>query len=337
MPRGYRNDSVEIRPKTKTINITLINGGVGDLIAALTPIDYILRKYPWVTPITWVPDMMVDISRNLLPDHAQVYSYTDMRGKYDPSRTTKTTQWDGHTSAMRLHCVDYAYIKLCDELPPIQERNYLRLKPCSIPIVFRPPVKYVVITTGYTADVKEFRAEYVNEVAKYVRGRGLQVVFLGSTATKTGGDHVIRGSFSQDIDYSQGFNMVDHTTLLEAASIMYYAKAVVGVDNGLLHVAGTTDVPIVGGFTFVSPESKMPYRYNELGWNFYPIVPDEDLKCKFCQVNTNFLYGHDYRKCMFRKEKEMQDRVNLCTKQMRPEKFIKQLEKILWSHRNVRS
>ncbi len=314
------------RPKTKTINITLLNGGVGDLIAALTPVDYILRRYPWITPLIWMPDMMVEIAKNLLPDFAQIFSYTEMRGKYDPSRTTKTTEWDGHTSAMRLHCVDYAYIKLCDDLPPIEQRNYLKLRPLPRPEI---PNDYVVITTGYTSDVKEFRAEYVNEVAKYIRSKDLDVVFLGSSSTKTGGAHTIYGSFDAEIDFSQGHNFIDKTTLLQAAGIMSHAVAVVGVDNGLLHVAGCSDVPIVGGFTFITPESKMPYRHNQLGWNFYPVVPDESLECKFCQTDTNFLYGHDYRKCMFRGNEATKYRVNLCTKQMRPEKFIAHLETVL--------
>ena len=312
-----------MKPKTKTINITIINGGVGDMVAALTPIDYILRKYPWVTPLIWMPDLMVDLARNLLPEGTQVYSYTEMRGRYDPSRPTKTTQWDGHTSAMRLHCVDYAYIKLCDELPDVFDRNYLKLKNSELhlPRVDVPrPDRYVVVTTGYTADVKEFRPEYVNEVVKYIKSRGREVVFLGSTASETGGNHVIRGTFSQNIDYSQGINLVDKTTLLEAAAVMDHAELVVGVDNGLLHVAGTTDTPIVGGFTFVTPESKMPYRYNKLGWAFWPVIPDDDLGCRFCQVTTNFLYGHDYRKCMHRGNNE--ELVNACTKQLRPEKFI---------------
>lgn len=331
MSSGHTDDVVEIRPQTRTINITFINGGVGDLVGALTPVDYIMRKYPWITPLVWMPDMMVDLARNLLPDHAQVFSYTDMKRKYDPSKPTKTTQWDGHTSAMRIHCVDYAYMKICDELPPVEERNYLKLKNPKkfLPEDFDPLCQYVVITTGYTSDVKEFRPQYVNEIVKYVKSRDLNVVFLGSTATKTGGAHVIRGTFSQNIDYSQGVNLVDKTDLLEAAAIMYYATAVVGVDNGLMHVAGTTDVPIVGGFTFITPESKMPYRNNFLGWNCYPVVPDETLKCRFCQTDTNFLYGHDYRKCMFRKEKGMEYRVNLCTKQMTPDKFIKHLDVIL--------
>jgi len=31
---------------------------------------------------------------------------------------------------------------------------------------------------------------------------------------------------------------------------------------------------------------RMPYRHNKLGWEAYPVVPDETLKCRFCIENT---------------------------------------------------
>ncbi len=315
------------RPKTKTINITLINGGVGDLVAALVPIDYMLRRYPWITPLIWIPDMMLDLAKNLLPAGTEVYSYSEMKGRYIPNRPTKTTQWDGHTSAMKIHCVDYAFLKMLDELPPISDRNYLRLKPGTDVEKFFLPKKFIVITTGFTSDVKEFLPEYINKVVDYAHAKEYAVVFLGSSNTKTGSYRPITAAFREEIAFGKGLNLVDKTTLLECAEIMSRAACVVGVDNGLLHVAGTTDVPIVGGFTFITPESKMPYRHDQLGWNFFPVVPDSSLACAGCQVTTNFLYGHDYRKCLWRGVDE--SKVNLCARQMRAEKFIQHLDQIL--------
>lgn len=320
------------RPKTKTINVTLINGGVGDLVGALTPIDYALKRYPWITPLIWLPDMMKELAQNLLPPGTNVFSYSEMKGRYEPTRITKTTQWDGHFSAMKIHSVDYAFQKMLDELPPIEERNYLRYKPgqpgsarFDFPLILQE--KYVVITTGFTSEVKEFLPQYVNEIVDYIHSKKYGVVFLGQSNTPTGGHHVIHGKFRHEINFAKGINLVDKTTLLQAAEVINNASCVVGVDNGLLHVAGTTEVPIVGGFTFITPESKMPYRHNQLGWNFYPVLPDESLSCKFCQVTTNLLYGHDYRNCLW--QGEYDNRRYLCVKQMRPEKFIAHLEKIL--------
>lgn len=316
-----------MKPKTKTINILHLDGGVGDQIAALTVTNYIIKRYPWITPLVWVPDFLVDFAKNVLPEDTFVKGFTEMRGQYDPTKSTKTTKWDGNTSAMKIHLVDYAFHKLCDENPSITEKNYLRVDFSSNIYKYDHFEKYVVFTTGFTADVREFTPKTVNTLASYVKSKGYGAVFLGSTQTKTGSSFVIKGKFKEEIDYSQGINLIDKTSLLDAAYIMQNSKAVLGIDNGLMHVAGCTDAKIVGGFTTVSPEIRNPIRYNQLGWNCYNVVPDESLSCKFCQQTTNFLYGHDYRNCWYKEKKERS--TISCVDQMTADKFIAHLEKIL--------
>lgn len=308
-------------PKTKTINIIFMNGGVGDHIASLTAVNYITKQYPWITILLWTPDFLVDFSKNVLSETVQVKGFSQMKRSYEPTKPTKTTQWDGHTSPMKIHLIDYAFLKLCDENPSIEHKNYLQVDLTKIQVNHALPDKYIVITTGYTAKVREFPAFSINEIVKYAKGKGYETVFLGQTQTKTGTSHTIKGNFDENIDFSAGANLIDQTTLLEAAGIMSDSKAVLGVDNGLLHVAGCTHVPIIAGFTTVSPQMRLPIRNNELGWNCYPIVPGIELNCSFCQEKTNFLFGHDYKNCMYKD--------NLCTSLMTADKFIKHLEDIL--------
>ncbi len=317
-----------LRPKSKTINVLLQSGGVGDVIASLTAVNYILKKYPWITPLIWVPDAIKELARNLLPEDSMIWSFSEMKGRYSPERPTKSTLWDGHTSAMKIHPVDYGFLKLCDELPETEDKNYLRLRPDKIEFKDDGPSKYVVVTTGFTADVREFRPDIVIEVVKYIKSTGHEVVFLGDPRAKTGTQHIITAKFDEEA-LSHGINLVGKTTLVDAAMIINNAAAIVGVDNGLLHVAGITETPIIGGFTTVSPKIRMPYRHNELGWKFSPVTPDESLGCKYCQQKDNFRYGHDYKNCIYKGEIGFSEVVNLCTKQMRPEKFIKQLELVL--------
>lgn len=313
-------------PRTKTINIMLLDGGVGDHIAALVAVQYILKKYTWVTPLIWVPDFLVDVAKNVLPKDTFIKGFSELKGRYDPTKPTKTTKWDGVVSPMKIHCVDYAFLKLCDENPSIVDKNYLQIDCTGIDTqVFNIPDKYVVYTTGFTADVREWPSKEINKVVNYTKDKGYEAVFLGQTQTKTGVAHNIKGNFKQEIDFSAGINLIDKTSLLEAAAIMDKAKAVLGVDNGLLHLAGCTATSIIGGFTTVNPEIRMPIRNDILGYNYYAVRPDKSLSCSFCQQNTNFLYGHDYRNCMFKEP----EKNNLCTTQMKAEKFIQHLEKLL--------
>ncbi len=316
-----------MKPKTKTINVMLLDGGVGDDICSLVAVDYMIRKYPWITPLVWTKDFLVDFAKNVLPEGTYVKGYSEMRGQYDPTRPTKTTKWDGNTSPMKIHLLDYAFLRLLDENPPIYEKNYLRVKFDQVKSqVFDLPSKYVVFTTGFTAGVREWIAPEVNKTAKYVLDKGYIPVFLGQTQTKTGLAHVIEGKFNEQIDFNLGINLIDKTNLLEAATIMQHSSGVLGVDNGLLHVAGCTDAKIVGGFTTVSPQIRMAIRHDILGWEYYPVTPNSSACDKlFCQEKTNFLYGHDYRNCLFKDP----DRKLKCIQDMTADRFITQLEKFL--------
>lgn len=307
------------KPQTKTVNYVLMNGGVGDHIASLTAIDYISKQYPWIRILLWVPDFLVELAKNVLPESVNTRSYTNMKYQYDPSKPTRTTEWDGLISPMKIHCVDYGFLKLCDELPNIEHKNYLQIKTDKIAIKHILPQRYVVITTGYTAKVREFPAKTVNEIAQYIKAKGYEVIFLGQNQTDTGAHHKIKGQFDSEIDYTAGLNLIDKTSLIEAASIINNATALVGVDNGLMHLAGVTETNIVGGFTTISPSKRWPIRHNQLGWSCYSVVPE--VNCKFCQEKTNFLFGHDYRNCLY---KDTQ-----CTAEMTSDKFIAHLERIL--------
>lgn len=315
---GYMLPSA-FKPKRETVNFILMHGGVGDHVSSLVALNHIIKNYPWITPLIWTPDFLTDFAKHLLPK-AIINNYTSMARKYDSRITTKTTAWDGIISPMKIHCLDYAFLKLCDENPGVEHKNFLQIDPSKINYAL-PDKPYVVITTGYTAAVREFPAEHINNVAKYLVDKGVTPVFLGQTSTATGANHTIKGTFASAIDFSIGINLIDKTALLEAAKIMSGAKAVIGVDNGLLHIAGCTNVPIIGGFTTVDPKSRLPVRNSILGHNYYAVTPDLTLSCSFCQVKTNFLYGHEYTKCL------RQDAI--CTKQMTAAKFINHLEKIL--------
>jgi ADP-heptose:LPS heptosyltransferase len=59
------------------------------------------------------------------------------------------------------------------------------------------------------------------------------------------------------------------------------AACFVGSDSALLHVAGATEVPIVGVFTCVRPQYRLPIRHHQIGWNCEVVMPD--LPCLGCQ------------------------------------------------------
>jgi len=71
------------------------------------------------------------------------------------------------------------------------------------------------------------------------------------------------------------------TDVLAQAAVIACCACFVGSDSGLLHVAGATDVPIVGVFTCASPAVRMPWRNGVLGDGCTAVLP-EGLDCLGC-------------------------------------------------------
>lgn len=264
---------------------------------------------------------MREFAKNCLRDtNVIVRGMDEMDRKFKPRLTRMFSK---HLfNNMASHLTDHAFYILVNKGVEDKFKNYLKPTLDKIPLIkFNLPKNFVVMTTGFTAPAREMYAEYINEICNYIKDKGYEVVFLGKTETQTGVKHIIQGSFSNEVDYSIGLNLIDKTFLLETTKIISMAKTIVGLDNGILHLAGCTDIPIVGSFSSVEPKYRMPYRNDILGWNYYPVVPPEDLKCRFCQSNMVFTHSHDFKTCYY---KDYQ-----CLSKLTPDLYINELEKIL--------
>lgn len=308
-------------PKIETVNFLFDDGGIGDNICRLPAIRYLKDTYPNLIPIVWVPDYFLPLAKHFLPD-VDVRDFTMAKTQYNdklPGRKTSNNAYNN----MRTHMVDHAFHILTNKDVHGWYKNYLRLRLEEIDVTkFNLPDDYLVITTGYTAQVREFIPETINNIVKYAKLKGLQIVFLGNKKTivskKTGN---IISNFNQEIQFKEGIDLIGKTSLLEAGKIMGMARVVIGLDNGLLHLAGCTDVPIIAAYTTVEPKYRLPYRYGKLGYNCYSIIPEESLECRFCQSEWDFTFDIDFRKCYYG------DR--LCTQQITFDKFKPILDRIL--------
>lgn len=304
----------------ETVNFLLDLGGLGDNIARLPAIKYIVDRHPHVNELVWVADYFYDLAKNILPKvNFKKFSEAVDYNEEFPSRSTGLHS----VTNLKTHMVDHAFYVLANEIPPIEYKNYLSVNTNSISINrFNLPKKYVVMTTGFTAPIREFLPEYINTLSEYIISKGYAIVFLGNQKIKTGIENdIIIGNFKKEIDFSKGLNLVNKTSLLEAAKIISRAKTIVGLDNGLIHVAGCTEIPIVCGFTSVMPEHRAPVRHNVLGWEFYPVVPPVTEPERFCQSIWDFCFDHDFKYSYYNNDSLIRS--------VTPELYIKELEKIL--------
>ncbi len=302
------------------------DSGIGDCVARLPAIPFILDKHPQVYITLWVPKYFKTIARKSLPESDRLiirdYSEKSYIKKDIPVKKFDGIPYTNLASHMTIHAYD---ILVNTQPEDVNYYNYLPINTKGVYINrFELPERYIILPTGFTAPVREMRPHIVNNIIDYLLGKGYTPVFLGREVTKedSGTELFIKGKFNQEINFDKGINLINKTEMLETVKIIQGAKGIVGLDNGLIHITGTTDLPIVCGFSSVKSHQRAPYRHGIKGWNFFPVeLTTEELACSQCQSNWTFLFNTDMRFCYHKDYK--------CIEMLTADKYIKELEKIL--------
>jgi ADP-heptose:LPS heptosyltransferase len=221
-----------------------------------------------------------------------------------------------YLTSLSLGLVDHGFIMLAQRLPPTREdRVYPKFKSdWERGIDVDGFGDYVVITPCYTSVVRMFPGTEVNKLIQGIHALGFKTALLGNTTKiSTGNGHKLEGGIPEGLDLTlPSLNLINQTSLIDALNIMAHAKCVVGVDNGLLHLAACTDTPSVWGFTTVEKELRLPE-----GIKAESVLPDEVYGCQ----SKTYLVEHDFTKCMFD--------TCLCVSGMKAEKFLQGVKKVL--------
>lgn len=309
------------RKRTKeTVYFAFTQGGLGDFIARLPAIKYVLDNYKHVTLHIIAQEYQVPILNHVFPNlYVSTFEQFNSIKRIRPVNIIKSDIKE-HT-IIRTNLVDHAFNTLLDYHPyGIEHRNYIRIPVNNVDITkFNLPDKYVVIPLMFTTKVREFPPRIINDIVNYIKSKGYAPVFLGSEKAKANEVHTIEAETRAD--RSQGIDLINQTTLLEATKILGNASCVVTLDSGLGHLAACTDVPIVIGYTTVEPHHRTPQRHNIDSWKVKSVVPPKSLRCRFCQSKMNFTYDHDFRECYH-------GHLN-CIKRMKSTSFIKAINDVL--------
>lgn len=317
--RSIKND---LRP-IEVLDVKFFEGGLGDSIARLPVIRYILDHCPHIKSIRLIAqDYFREVVEHVFPvEQVKFVGYSQLKEELlrQPSKAYMGTDLRQHTT-LHTHLTHHAFHTIADTQPMHPASyNYLKINPSILPTKLNLfPGSYAVITTGFTAPVREWLPSEINKVAQWFNLKGITPVFLGKTQNEFKSGYKTEAKFREGIDFTLGINLIDQTTILEAAKIMYGAQAVVGIDNGLIHLAGMTDVPIVAGYTTVGATHRMPIRNGMIGWNCRTVEPS--VGCASCQSQALIHFDFDYRSCYYGDY--------ACIPTMTAQKFIKQLEMV---------
>jgi len=292
----------------------LNNGGMGDYICWLVAIEWIAKNYNFLRGHVIVPQWFVSVAANVVKRYPKWKVYHQIPSQFSDGYAIKQAHIHPVNATM-MHLVDLGFLYYAGvNPPPIDSMFYpvLDLKDVWMPKEVEGK-DYIVMTPGATSPSRTMTAKAFNGIKDYILSIGYIPVFVGVTSMNKGKRRI---NISGDYDFSGGISLIDRTTTMQAAKVMSGAKCVVGIDNGLLHLAATTDVPIVFGYTIVGPQHRRPFRKNNNLVEVYNTK--EELACTFCQENVRFFYDHDFENCLYQDFK--------CLEQLSAEAFIEGIQ-----------
>ena len=195
------------------------------------------------------------------------------------------------------HLIDAFSAAICNAILKDSEKDYPFIEKKKLPTNKCPIDNYAVVSFGSTAENRKMTPDAFEGIKAYLASRGLGVVLLGKSShvLTIGATGEVVGTKFDGLDDTGCCNMIDKTTIAESLSILHDAKCFIGIDGGLMHLAGMTDIPIVGGFTSVDPYYRIIYRHGERGWKFYPVEPTTE--CRYCQTEAWCAFGVNFHVC----------------------------------------
>jgi ADP-heptose:LPS heptosyltransferase len=312
---------------TKKIYTYLNAGALGDITASL-PTLLLLHKRNQLEKIIlnprfieyfklFFPDELLfdaDKQKDVKNEKGETLRILDLVADKDCPVMKLGNETKSLITSLHISLIDIASINLTGCILKPEEKNYPLVDATKLPENKVKSKKYVVIAYGYTSPLRKMKVNAFNAMRNYLIKKGYDVVLLGSTKhSLTYSDGSVVEPKYQGISYKGCIDMIDKTSLVEALSIINGSCGIIGLDNGLIHLAALTEVPIVCGYTTVDPYFRLPYRHNEMGWNVYTVEPDSE--CRYCQTSNFVLLGIDFAKCPDNNSAQ-------CTESLHPDKWM---------------
>ena len=271
-------------------------GGIGDYIHWTTAIRYVLDTYDYIEGYIITPSFFADLAKLWLTPHPRFELRISEEYEKEPyleDIPCVVPLRNQYANAGGFHLFELGFIYFNQNKNiPIGYREIPRIEGNEADIsAFDLPERYAVITVMATADNRRLDSKLINSLISFYNQKGITPVLLGKEViTETYRARAPKGIRGQFID------LRNKTTLLEAAVILSKAHSVIGLDNGLLHLAACSSVPVVFLYTTVEPSYRNPPR--RPGAKTIVITPTADLPCRFCQTNMRYLI-HDFKSCVY--------------------------------------
>lgn len=270
--------------KTPCLNLSECNG-LGDLICATPTIRKMSEAYESkVVVVSKMPELF-----KTLPYIEASYKESSINWEWFNNNYTMHNSFylvgkkDERGIEMKHNTMDirqFHAVHLGFMLDDLQ-CDYIPLEPLRIEIPFET---YVVIHPVTTWANRTWEAKKWMELTKLLNDANIAVVSLGKDSSETGFFNVDKPVFNFNIPL--GMNLMNKTSISDCYHIINKAACIITMDSGLLHLAGTTNTPIIHLGSSLNPKLRAPYRNGSQDYRYEYVRGSCDLQC--C---SNMKYG----------------------------------------------
>ena len=149
------------------------------------------------------------------------------------------------------------------------------------------PNKFVLIHPVTTWATRTWSALNWMNLTQIINDMGYSVISIGKDSSETGFFNVKKPVFNFEIE--NGLNLMNKTSISDCWNLMCKADCFITMDSGLLHLAGTTHVPIIHLGSHIKPEFRIPYRNGSQHYMYEYVRGGCGIEC-----GSNMKYALDY-------------------------------------------
>lgn len=145
---------------------------------------------------------------------------------------------------------------------------------------------YVIIHPTHTWATRTWPRENWQQLTNMLNAKGIAVVAVGRDSQETGAFNTEKPVMNMNIEYGENLLNDPNNDIHELRWMMNnQARAVVTMDSGILHVAGTTDVNIIQLGSSIDNKLRAPYRQGTQEYKYQFVRGGCGL---FCSSNMRY-------------------------------------------------
>jgi hypothetical protein len=169
----------------------------------------------------------------------------------------------------QFHAIHLGFMLAKDEM----ECYYRPIEELNIEI----PKEYVLIHPVSTWATRTWQSINWMNLTQMLNDIGLNVISIGKDSSETGFFNVKKPVFNFHIE--KGLNLMNKTSISQCWDLINKARCFITMDSGLLHLAGTTETPIVHLGSSIKPEFRIPYRNGSQDYRYKYVRGGCGLEC----------------------------------------------------------